>query len=521
MNALDIHMSFVQMLIIVVGPMMLLADGGKDFLSWIIMLFTISVGVCVSVLIAVKGLQWLTKNRSPLSWAFDVYLDHHGGPGASTARTLHLMLLGYFRKGKFFYDVDSYSRNGSVGVIMDAAKLSRHICVCLGSETWSRVWSVAAICSAHQWRVQLSVLSFAETVIAGQKTKSRMSFRSIYGPDADLDEVYSLLAKKAPMLALRPYGLGDAIVPAAMQTVFKAEDIEFASDTQQSVETAMKSLLSAMSAVPLVAGVSRESPYVSNKFFSADPSSMNSAVCLSCDHADPEAISVSRLFGYLLGEVVAESSARPGGATGVTNLSFMQDFDLDPASFAGMVKGGKVPAVVVIITAQTYRSTPQLLRLGFQQQYNTAGFRPHPIAICEIFSVPDAKVMDDIKAGKVLALGRNSKEAVKAFLTEDISLTRVVLALIQVLESRVFLCNCPIATENAIKVILTNQVVQVSQALGTAPKPVPKADAAQTMKDGSDDMMCAVPTQQHRYMKNYFAAEQSTSVPEAVEELVV
>merc|ERR1712216_169813 len=114
-----------------------------------------------------------------------------------------------------------------------------------------------------------------------------------------------------------------------------------------------------MQTVGLVQGVSRESPVVSTKFFGADPSSTNSAVCLSCDHADPEAISVSRLFGYLLDEVVAEASAR------FTNISFIQDIDLDPTSFAGWVKGGKMPAVVVIITAETYKSSPQLLRLGF------------------------------------------------------------------------------------------------------------------------------------------------------------
>merc|ERR1711988_273011 len=104
----------------VCGPMMLLSEDGKnDFLSWTIMLFTCSVGVAAAVLIIIKGLQYVTRNSFALSWAFDVYLDHHAGPGGSTARTLHLMMIGYFRKGRFFYDVDSYMKNHNIGVVMD------------------------------------------------------------------------------------------------------------------------------------------------------------------------------------------------------------------------------------------------------------------------------------------------------------------------------------------------------------------------------------------------------------------
>merc|ERR1711988_1718817 len=102
-------MQMVQMVIMVGGPMMLLSENGESaFLSWTIMLFTLSVAVTAGILISVKGFQYLSRNRTPLSWAFDVYLDHHAGPGGGSARVLHLLLSvgGYFRKGKFFYDVD-------------------------------------------------------------------------------------------------------------------------------------------------------------------------------------------------------------------------------------------------------------------------------------------------------------------------------------------------------------------------------------------------------------------------------
>merc|ERR1711977_713006 len=115
-------------------------------------------------------------------------------------------------------------------------------------------------------------------------------------------------------------------------------------DSKSSADVAVKNILNSMTVVPLVEGVSRNSPAVSAKFFSSDPSSMNSAICLSCDHADPEAVSVSRVFGYLLSESMAEAVSgtantgfnrqkSPGeivDAAAVRSLSLVQDIDLDP-----------------------------------------------------------------------------------------------------------------------------------------------------------------------------------------------
>jgi hypothetical protein len=187
----------------------------------------------------------------------------------------------------------------------------------------------------------------------------------------------------------------------------------------------------------------------------------------------------------------------------IQKLSMVQDIDLDPQAFAQMVKTSKLPAVVVLMTEGTYKSTPQLLRLGFLQQYNTAGFRPHPIAICDIFSMPDVKVVQDIQQGKVLALGSNYKAAVKDFLTEDVSFGRVALALIQVLESRVFLCNCPILTERTIKETLLPSLIMLAESISSAPKPVPEEDGL--AKDVEVDMRA--PTQQSRYMTKYISDE--------------
>jgi hypothetical protein len=177
-------------------------------------------------------------------------------------------------------------------------------------------------------------------------------------------------------------------------------------------------------------------------------------------------------------------------------LSLVQDIDLDPQAFAKMVKGGKMPAVVVIMTGGTYQSASQLARLGFQQQYNTAGFRPQPIAICDIFSMPDMKVVQDIQKGKVLALGANPRAAIKDFLTEDVSFARIALALVQVLEARVFLCNCPILTERQTKDAVLPSLVKVVESIERPAKAVPESGVEQN----SEGDCKSAPAQKSRYM---------------------
>jgi hypothetical protein len=461
----------------------------------------ISVFVIAAIIVAIKGLQFISKSRSPLSWAFDMFLDHHGGPGGSTARTLHLILTGCIRPGKLFYDVDSFQRNHNVAVVMDAAKLSKHFSVCLSSETWSRHWCVAGVISAVQWNAEMTVVTMAEE-IAWTKRDGLPSLHAVAFEDTDVDEICRIKAKKAPRHLLRPYGLGDQTIVPAMKRVFGCRQNVFAMADKASAESHLQRLFDSITVVQLR---SRE---ISPKFFETDTSSMTQAVCLSCDHADAEAVSVSRLFGFLLSDNVKDAAKMLVGSShkrkdaslrrvslsankenasviksAIDKLSIVQDIDLNPEAFAGMVKGGKLPAVVTIITEGSFKSTPQLLRLGFNQQFNTAGFRPHPVAICEVYSFPDIQALKDLREGKVLALGTNKKAAVKAFLTEQISYERVVLALAQVLEARAFICNCPVLTEARIKETLIVTIMKCAESLSIDVKKPPAEEQADVQEE--------------------------------------
>lgn len=126
----------------------------------------------------------------------------------------------------------------------------------------------------------------------------------------------------------------------------------------------------------------------------------------------------------------------------------------------------------------------------------------------EGYQLPDAKIVQDVQEGKALALGANPKATIKAFLTEDVSFARVALALSQVLEARVYMCNCPFQTERTTKAILMRQLIKVSLSIPDVARPVPEEALASSEVNATNDKHF-VPAQQHRYMANFYAGEET------------
>jgi hypothetical protein len=377
----------------------------------------------------------------------------------------------------------------------------------------------------------MSFVTFTEAVGDSESSGKRTTLTiSALKGGTDVDEACQLLSKNVARHLLRPHGLADQSIPKAMKVAFQCQPNDFLMISKTPTEVAVKKLLAQMLSVPLVG------QEVSPKFFGPEPSGISSAICLSCDHADPEAVTVSRLLGYTLSECMAEgkamtsvslaaadgetmNSAKVAALAGqIAKLSLVQDIDLDPPTFARMVKGDQLPAVVVVFTGNSFKSVSQLLRLGYHQRYNSAGFRPHPIAVSEVFSMPEPTALREIESGKGLALGSNPKEAIEAFLTDRLSFRRIVLALMQVLEARVFLCNCPILREPDIKKVLLCQLIGLSESVLTAAKPVPEPDLTEEVVGAKE-----VPIQDHLYMEKYISRSDekgSSSIGNASEEIM-
>merc|ERR1711970_1316342 len=102
--------------------------------------------------------------------------------------------------------------------------------------------------------------------------------------------------------------------------------------------------------------------------------------------------------------------------------------------------------------------------------------------------------------GRGLKLGVNTKAAIKAFLTEDISLERVSSALVQVLEAPVILCNSTTLRAPGIKDRLKHQLIKVAESTSKAADVWPFEEKASDL--GTKGMVSA-PIFQSRYMKDY------------------
>jgi hypothetical protein len=481
MNALDMHISFSQVIIVAIGSMASLpgSEGGEtDFLSWCLMLICFSVGLVCCIIVLLKFGQFVSKGKTPGSWAFDVFFDHHMGAGANTARVLMHMYKYMFRKGKVFYDVDKYLvyRDSSIGVIMDAAKLSTHGVIGLSNETWCRDWCNAAIASLVKMHIPLSVLSIGtiegNDSVGLQAVSSMTSGASKEMLPADVLEV---LAAQAPRHKLRCFGLADELFPACLKAVLSTKAIHVSLASKSVIAQGLENMLQEMVAVPMPDNRNKDALALSpllDKFFDFGEVDKR-CVLISCDHADPEAVAVSRLFYSMFTDMLKSiggngAGVKPRASIADAQISldvndiggFMQDVDMDAAAFSAKVRSGATSATVVIITQNSMQSISQLVRLGYIQQF-AKECRPQPIAVTDAYAFPGMKVLDEIGKGHGVQYIGKRQESVLQYVTEAVSWQMCKLAWLQVLEKRVYLCDVKSMTEQVLVTRLSSCVLGV------------------------------------------------------------
>ena len=70
---------------------------------------------------------WLSRNRRPGTWDFDIFLDHYNGNGRSIVRSLHVFFAQVVQRGRVFYDLNCYLRGPiALGVVTDVVELSNN-----------------------------------------------------------------------------------------------------------------------------------------------------------------------------------------------------------------------------------------------------------------------------------------------------------------------------------------------------------------------------------------------------------
>merc|ERR1719424_536740 len=207
-------------------------------LSWGLVILTSSVWLIAGILLLRCCLQIVTTGKSPGSWAFDVFIDHHAGSGAITARALQMILYRICKK-KVFYDVDEQLQSGSIGVICDAVKLSKHCLIVLSNETWCKSWCNAAIISGVLKNIPLQTISLGGR---GDACFQEMGLT---------DEAIEVLAKQAPRDQLRPIGIADQDIIAAMKIVFEIKPLVFDMNSHDSLNAFLENMLNMMTDITL------------------------------------------------------------------------------------------------------------------------------------------------------------------------------------------------------------------------------------------------------------------------------
>jgi len=507
MNKLDVFISFVQIVILSVGSMSVYAEedeaGLKSMgLSAVLVALTISIFVIAAIIAAIKGAQFLSQGATPLSWSFDIVIDFHGGAGGVGGRVLQVFLASCIKRGKVFYDYDSYNANGFLGVITDAAKLTKNFIVILGTETWCRSWCVAAICSAVRKKISMSAI-----------TMDGAPFELL----TDDDRVIKMLEKQAPRNFLRPLGLADDNVPNAIRKVFQLTPTNFTLSSCETTQSFLDELLGSLKGLRRVknqaqAQAAITSFFCKNSMMAAqapgkwygdldqkweDTKGGHSLLChdyamLLCDHFDPEAVAASRLMysGIIAGlneiqrrlHVVNSAPSNKQGENDDDNkvenydmshfsmdekAAFMEtgvieSVGLEAAEFDDLVMSKRVNVTVLLMTDNSFGSAVQMLRLGHIHKFTKPHSRLVAVRIKDSFSLPGKAVLDEIENGTKILFGFNSAtEASVKFTTKEVSLVRVVTAVMDCLQTTVSLVDLAGLEPNQMKIRVNKVLLRI------------------------------------------------------------
>jgi hypothetical protein len=488
-NYLDYEISSTQMLILSIGGMSVYEGLRSDALAWVVMLLIILVFAISGILILIKGCQWLSRNRSPFSWCFDVFLDHHGGVGANACRVLAFMFQGMVRPNKFFFDADVFyvgRAAGSLAVIMDAAKLTKHMVVALGNETWCRTWCVGAICSTVQKKIPMSVVA-----CGSQDEAQEDMMQTLSGGDLSegtkieanqMDGFMAVLSKQVPKLEIRALGCDDAWIPVAIQQVMQNKARVCALSTRESFNRFAESLVKDMSSVLFV----QSAASVSARLFSERTEKGyddGKYTLISSDHGDPEALAASRVIFMIINNIRNERQAMSGidrqaveRGTALFIDEPVLDVDVDATTFSDLILKDKISAFLFLVTNSTFKNTQQLIRLGYAVEKSTK-IRPVPICINDVFRFPDVGILQMTGADEA-ASTRASRRPVELLMddalkytTSEVQPSTVRKAVFFVLQHRMFLCNIPRESASNIQIRVQTMLQNIATGLENVPRP--------------------------------------------------
>jgi len=255
--------------------------------------------------------------------------------------------------------------------------------------------------------------------------------------------------------ALRGYGICQDEVYPAVQALTDVEPVMMNFLKESKVNADLEQLFDIMSGVRPASVQSctelyfrsskRCSQYqeggsiVHNKLAGASPN------LIMIDHADGEAISVSRLFHSVFSQAG----------------NWIEDQDLAPSDFATIVRGGKPGNAVFIFSQNSHKSPSQLARLGLLHRCQPE-MHMVPVVVGVSFDFPDADYLQQLELGMVLNLGNQAVERLSSFAGDEVVLRHVSSGLSYLMGFLVDFINVPALRQSALNKALLDILVRAT-----------------------------------------------------------
>jgi hypothetical protein len=409
--------------------------------------------------------------------AHSAYLSHHSGAGGTSSRVLHGILLNHVQ-GSVIYDIDNL---GTLGLLVDAVRVSLNVLMVFGSESLCRPWCISAIVCAHRKGTPLHTLIFTnpkpeETVCSGAGGGGEY-VKTFTGKVADKSRE---AAFEVDTFTLRGYGLSQNDVHPAIQALTAVEPVFTNFLDEAKLNNDLDELFGRMGSIkfkgsvgnsiePIFRGSKRCSQFKEGGALSQGKVAGSNLSLILCDHLDGEAVAVSRLLQLIFS----------------VNGNWLEDQDLSPTDYATVVKNGKPVNAVFAFTQNSHKSTSQLARLGLliacQPEMHMV-----PVAVGISFDFPDEDFLQQLELGKALNLGPNPAAVLASIAGAEVTLRQIANGLGHVMSFLVSFVNPATLPQRSLEKVLLDILARAtgSGRRSSGSKVIP-ANAAEPAATGS------------------------------------
>ena len=368
MNFLDSFLSLWQLVLLNVG---MLSVEDADVHSGVSIVLTVAMVGCFLVA-ATLGIwylyQWLRGGK-----LYSVFLSHHKGSGACTARLLKMMLVKTLKQ-PVFYDCDNLT---SLGGIFDAVRASRGMLVVLTGETLCRPWCIGEVVTAHLCGVPMHPLTFSERGGPGGADK----FLTMSAEQRE--EVFHSFE------VLRPFGIPLDRVAEAVEALLSCDMLKLLVQQRGGLESAVQEISKVVGrhqrkSQSLVGTSTFGLWRVSSATMDDVLSGGGCRILVSTDPQDHEACACSHILRLSLQAKLQES--------------VFMDFVMEPAEYISTITSKELNVIIWVATPSTMKSPKQLGRAGLLLRV-----RPRAqlllLIIGEGFTFPTTAFYDGLASG--------------------------------------------------------------------------------------------------------------------------